>query len=422
MLFYLQICYISGSGAIDGVPLHDPAVMVNIVFFLHLLANIFIVSFGIGAFAHTEFYTGLLSIIAWGVDMIHFVPFIKGRAKVLPASTFLSHLTPKNVMAFVRWSVGFLFVMSSVSLLADNGFTSEVISIYIAGVFIFSPLDGIIFDGFRDNPEGGFSQDIKVLIGVARSIGFFLVIFAVMLSGDKTAGPGSNGLMVIGIPLLLAGPMARWILRMRQKNVAGMSPSDNTTPSPGLAINHVRLQKPNREDASPSVILPDSSSINMEELKRDFMAISTLEPQKRGYAFQDFLNRFFDAHNFSSRTAFRTTGEEIDGSFEIESQIYLLEAKWQNKPCGQADLLVFNGKVEGKSTWARGIFISYTGFSEEGLQAFARGKRTSIIGMDGQDILHILHGEITLIHAIKRKARRAVETNDFFVPVQELIR
>ncbi|MBT1686851.1 restriction endonuclease [Dawidia soli] len=395
--------------------------MVNIVFFLHLLANIFIVSFGVGAFVHTEFYTGLLSIIAWGVDMIYFVPFIKGRAKVLPASTFLSHLTPKNVMAFVRWSVGFLFVMSAVSLLSDNGFTSQVISIYIAGIAIFSPLDGIIFDSFRDNPKEGFSQDIKVLIGVARSIGFFLVIFAVMLSGDDTAGPGSNGLIVIGIPLLLAGPLARWILRMRQKNVAGMPQSDNTTPSAGLAINHVWLQKPTRGDTSQSVILPDSS-INIEELKRDFIAISTLEPQKRGYAFQDFLNRFFDAHNFSSRTAFRTTGEEIDGSFEIESQIYLLEAKWQTKPCGQADLLVFNGKVEGKSTWARGIFISYAGFSEEGLQAFSRGKRTSIIGMDGQDILHILNGEITLLHAIKRKARRAVETNGFFVPVQELIR
>lgn len=165
----------------------------------------------------------------------------------------------------------------------------------------------------------------------------------------------------------------------------------------------------------------DDKEIDLSKLKEEYFELSKMQPQARGYAFQIFLNKLFASYNLAPKGAFRIVGEEIDGSFELDSQTYLLEAKWQAKQSGQSELLIFNGKVEGKSTWARGIFISYIGFTKEGLEAFTRGKRTSIIGMDGQDIYFILEGKLSLIEAIRRKARRAVETNDFFVSVYELI-
>ncbi len=36
----------------------------------------------------------------------------------------------------------------------------------------------------------------------------------------------------------------------------------------------------------------------------------------------------------------------------------------------------------------RGLFISFGGFTEEGIHAFGRGRR--IIGMDGRDLYHSL--------------------------------
>ena len=126
-------------------------------------------------------------------------------------------------------------------------------------------------------------------------------------------------------------------------------------------------------------------------------------------------------YDFSARSDFRVNGNEINGSFELDGQTYILLAKWQEQKNGHDDLLLFNGKVEARSTWARGIFISDAGFTNEGLETFARGKRTSIIGMDGQDIRLILGGTVSLVEAIKRKARRAVETNHSFVPLQKLI-
>jgi hypothetical protein len=169
------------------------------------------------------------------------------------------------------------------------------------------------------------------------------------------------------------------------------------------------------------VVVTTSLSEVLSELKNDFIALTTMEPQPRGYAFQKLLNRLFDLFNLKSRNPFRIVGEEIDGSCEVNGHTYLLEAKYQNKPTPESDLLVFAGKVAGKATWSRGLFISFGGFSKDGLEAFARGKQTNIIGMDAQDLFFILDGKIGLPDALNAKARRAVETNSFFVSVHDLI-
>lgn len=78
--------------------------------------------------------------------------------------------------------------------------------------------------------------------------------------------------------------------------------------------------------------------------------------------------------------------------------------------------------MESKSAWTRGLFVSYGGFSQDGLDAFARGRATNIVGMDGQDLYFVLDGQVSLTDAIVRKVRRAAETGEFFVPMFELLR
>jgi hypothetical protein len=113
---------------------------------------------------------------------------------------------------------------------------------------------------------------------------------------------------------------------------------------------------------------------------------------------------------------------QIDGSFELNSQVYLLEAKWHSKQISQDALLIFREKVENKSQWSRGLLMSISGFTADGLAAFARGRATNIIGMTGQDLYFILSGEISLADAIAKKVRRAAETGEFHVPVYDLLR
>ena len=163
---------------------------------------------------------------------------------------------------------------------------------------------------------------------------------------------------------------------------------------------------------------PDPTAV--ADLQEKLTELRALNPVDRGFAFEPFLSALFDLFGLASRGAFRLTGEQIDGSFELDGEVYLLEARWRNEPAGNSDLLTFAGKVSGKAQWSRGLFVSYTGFSRDGLHAFRQGHPTNLIGLDGLDLSHILSGTLDLREVLRRKARRAAETNRVFVPVREL--
>lgn len=148
------------------------------------------------------------------------------------------------------------------------------------------------------------------------------------------------------------------------------------------------------------------------------LEVTSLPPQKRGYEFESFLKNLFDAYGLSARASFRLTGEQIDGSFVMHNETYLLEARWQNSPTGVADLHTFEGKLGEKASWSRGLFVSSNGFSSEGLHAFGRGKR--IVCMDGLDLSEMLRLRLPFVEVLEAKVRRAAETGSPFVSVRDL--
>lgn len=167
-----------------------------------------------------------------------------------------------------------------------------------------------------------------------------------------------------------------------------------------------------------------SKKIATERLKRlrdMLLSLEKRQPQQKGFEFERLLNELFDAFGLQPRGSFRLQGEQIDGSLDFENHIYLIEAKFQIRPIGQEALLVFRGKVEGKATWSRGIFISISGFTQDGLAAFSRGRPTNLIAIDGQDLYFILDGQMPLDEVIRLKARRAAETGEIMVSVQQLL-
>lgn len=155
-----------------------------------------------------------------------------------------------------------------------------------------------------------------------------------------------------------------------------------------------------------------------DEFLNKLITVSSLEPQARGYAFEKFLKELFDANGLDGRSSFRLIGEQIDGSFEMSGETYLLEAKWTSKPVDAADLRSFNAKVEDKASWARGLFISDCGFSEEGLLAFGKGK--SLVCMDGLDLCNMLQERLSLQEVLSKKVRLAAETGKPFVRLRDL--
>ena len=176
-----------------------------------------------------------------------------------------------------------------------------------------------------------------------------------------------------------------------------------------------------RPDSGPIAQTSPIHAFNRQtlaQIKADLLSISSLAPQPRGFAFEKLLKRLFDAYGLAAHHPFRLRGEQIDGSFQLASETYLVEAKWQNLPTGVADLHTFHGKIEQKAAWTRGLFVSNSGFTPDGLIAFGRGKR--VICMDGLDLYDTLDREIPLNHVLERKVRRAAETGAPFIQVREL--
>jgi predicted protein tyrosine phosphatase len=187
------------------------------------------------------------------------------------------------------------------------------------------------------------------------------------------------------------------ISRLEGKPVAG-KPATGGSPSkpPVEAFNRERLVK----------------------LRSDLLSLHQLQPHPRGYAFEKLLGDLFNLHGLEAREPFRIRGEQIDGSFQLANETYLLEAKWHGRKIGAADLHAFHGKLAEKAAWTRGLFVSESGFTEEGLHAFGRGKR--VICMDGLDLYDTMSRELPLDRVIERKARAAAETGSPFVSVRDL--
>lgn len=167
------------------------------------------------------------------------------------------------------------------------------------------------------------------------------------------------------------------------------------------------------EEPKPAFIRP-----KILELKKQLLGFVDMQPQPRGYAFEKWLRDLFEVHGMQPRDSFRLCGEQIDGSFLLQGETYLLEAKWQSAQTGAADLHAFEGKLNQKAAWTRGLFISHSGFTQDGLIAFGRAKR--VICMDGLDIFDALNQELPLVQVLERKVRRAAESGNPFVQVRDL--
>lgn len=188
----------------------------------------------------------------------------------------------------------------------------------------------------------------------------------------------------------------------------------------GRLLSLINRMEGKAEAAQPAGQTPEPAfdRPRLLALRGELVGLSQLAAQARGYAFEALLRDLFNVYGLKARDPFRLKGEQIDGSFALQGEIYLVEAKWQAAPTGVADLHTFHGKLEQKAAWTRGLFVSNSGFTEEGLAAFGRGKR--VICMDGLDLFETLNRELPLNYVLESKVRRAAETGLPFARVRDL--
>jgi len=185
----------------------------------------------------------------------------------------------------------------------------------------------------------------------------------------------------------------------------------------------------NAPDSHPGVASPEQQersaaqqrSQALAQLKEEFFCLAMeSDRNKAGLALERLLNRLFELFELHPRQAFRVVGEQIDGSFELDSHIYLVEAKWEKYPLPEADLLIFRGKIEGKSTFTRGVFVALNDVSLPARDAITRGKAPSFFVMNGHDLMTILGEAISLTDFLRKRVRLLAEEGRVCVPFSDL--
>ena len=143
-------------------------------------------------------------------------------------------------------------------------------------------------------------------------------------------------------------------------------------------------------------------------------------PQQRGYAFERFLYNLFEENDLEPRKSFKIVGEQIDGSFLLDHEVYLLEAKWTGQKISKGDLVIFNEKVSSKSGFTRGLFISFSGYTDDALLTLSNGRTINIILMTVQELAIALARQIDLSNILRNKVRALAEEGDFNKSILEI--
>ncbi len=160
----------------------------------------------------------------------------------------------------------------------------------------------------------------------------------------------------------------------------------------------------NKEQPSEHLI----RSKELAQLKESFYRLAVeSDRNKAGLALEQLLNRLFTIYQLQPR-------------FELDGEIYLLESKWEKHPLPEADLLVFRGKIEGKSAFTRGVFLALNDISLPARDAITRGKSPLFFVVNGHDLMMILSEAISLTDFLRKRFRLLAEEGRVCVPFSGL--
>jgi hypothetical protein len=159
----------------------------------------------------------------------------------------------------------------------------------------------------------------------------------------------------------------------------------------------------------------------LEELHDRFLRLhSNPDRQSAGYALEKLLNDLFRLFDLSPKESFRVVGEQIDGSFYFEKEVYLLEARWTKDQIQPKDLYVFGAKVAGKSQFTRGVFVAINGYSADSSEAITKGKTPNFVMLDGSHLFRVLAAQIALPDVLLAVTRHLAEYGEPYLPVAAL--
>jgi hypothetical protein len=163
-----------------------------------------------------------------------------------------------------------------------------------------------------------------------------------------------------------------------------------------------------------------ATSQRLTQLKARYFELLAMEPVPRGFALEKVLTSVFETFDLDPRGSFRVIGEQIDGGFALDTEHFLLEAKWQKEPTARDDLDIFSAKVRRRGENTLGLFVAISGFEPTAVSLHS-GNRSPIMLMVGADLYAVLEERIDLRELLRRKRRETSMTGRVLLTAADIL-
>lgn len=163
-----------------------------------------------------------------------------------------------------------------------------------------------------------------------------------------------------------------------------------------------------KNEPQPAAVPPkpkDNPAVDFTYLNTSLLEIENCSTQQaKGYAFERYLNQFFNAFGLEAHAAYRTEFDQIDGSFVMDSNTILIEAKYRTTLIPKNDLILFTQKVSSKSHYSRGLFITYSPLEATTIEYFMdRSARLVVITVE--ELFLVCQNKTSIQEVLKKKFR-----------------
>lgn len=206
---------------------------------------------------------------------------------------------------------------------------------------------------------------------------------------------------------------------MRSRNL--ITPAKEQKVNELLSFGQSKLgrgPKPNTFESKTNSLI--NKQINYHALAYDLFKLDSIkDTQKRGYEFEKYLNNLFGVFDLDPHASYRTATDQIDGSFILNGNTVLLEAKYRVASPSKDDLILFENKVARKSSFARGLFVSLSDFDENVINYF-KDRSSRIIALSVTEIYLMCNEEKNLKEVLMRKFRYLDEYGIIYKHLKQL--
>lgn len=160
----------------------------------------------------------------------------------------------------------------------------------------------------------------------------------------------------------------------------------------------------------------------LAELLLAFQELKEMQDvHRRGFLFQDFLNRFFTYYQIGIKKPFQRNegAEQIDGAFELSGWYYLVECRWRKKLADTREIDGLQGQVSRSGKQTMGLFVSVNGWSEGAVATLPLHPEKAVILVNGSDIEDCLTHGGNFLDFLKEKIAQASTNSKFHLSFQE---